>query len=323
MQSKVLLPLTLTLSLREREHLSGGWDRTPVGARLPARPATLPLPKGEGLGEGKGGHQLNRPGLVHRYAVRVLNFRRALSFSVSLLLFATACQAVGHDSENASPPLGSAILATNGQSDWKIVLRADASSPETLAAGELARYVRAIAQAELPILKGSSPGAHTIAIDSGAGALDGFDLAVTTDHITIHGHTSRGALYGVYQLLEDMGCWWYYPGSLGEVVPAVSTLRLSQKTTRQMASFRERSVMLAYPFYYDRFEEWIDVLAKQRINNLVIYGQSLDWWKSTRAKYLPLLQARNMILEFGGHILRTFVPRDLFQAHPEYFEDQM
>ena len=77
--------------------------------------------------------------------------------------------------------------------------------------------------------------------------------------------------------------------------------------------------MLAYPFYYDHFEEWIDVLAKQRINNVVIYGQSLDWWKSTRARYLPLLQARNMILEFGGHILPTFVPRDLFPSHPEYF----
>jgi hypothetical protein len=106
---------------------------------------------------------------------------------------------------------------------------------------------------------------------------------------------------------------------LGEVVPAASTLSLFPKTTRQIASFRERSVMLAYPFYYDHFEEWIEVLAKQRINNLVIYGQSLDWWKSTRARCLPLLQAHNMILEFGGHVLPTFVPRELFQSHPEYF----
>jgi len=237
---------------------------------------------------------------------------------VTMLLFAGALLAAESRQEASALP-GMAILATNGQSDWKIILRADASGPEILAAGELAKYVRAIAQADIPILKGSSPGAHIIGIDSGAGELDGFDLAVTTNRITIHGHTPRGALHGVYQLLEDLGCRWYYPGSLGEVVPAVPALGLTPKTTRQTASFRERSVMLAYPFYYDRFEEWIDVLAKQRINNLVIYGQSLDWWKSTRAKYLPLLQARGMILEFGGHILPTFVPRVLFPSHPEYF----
>src|ERR1019366_5658029 len=97
------------------------------------------------------------------------------------------------------------------------------------------------------------------------------------------------------------------------------TLSLSPKTTRQTASFRQRSVMVGYPFYYDHFEEWIDVLAKQRINNLVIYGQSLDWWKSTRARYLPLLQARNTILEFGGHLLPSSLRRDLLVPHPESF----
>jgi hypothetical protein len=127
------------------------------------------------------------------------------------------------------------------------------------------------------------------------------------------------ALYGVYQLLEDMGCRWYYPDSLGEVVPAASTLSVSPKTTSQIASFRQRSVMLAYPFYYDHFEGWIDFFAKRRINNLVIYDQSLDWWKSTRARCPPPLEARNMILEFGGHVLPAFVPRVFFQSHPEYF----
>ena len=122
-------------------------------------------------------------------------------------------------------------------------------------------------------------------VDSAKGELDGFDLVVAGDRITIHGHTPRGALYGAYQLLEELGCRWYYIGQLGEVVPNVVSLRLPYQKTTQSASFRERSVMVAYPFYYDRFEEWIDFLAKRRINNLVIYGQSLDWWKTTRAQY--------------------------------------
>ncbi len=215
--------------------------------------------------------------------------------------------------------LGQTDLVTEGKSDWKIILRPNATGPETLAAQELAKYIRAITQAELPIINAASPGPHEIMVDSAEGGRDGFDLTVTRDRITIHGHTPRGALYGAYQLLEDLGCRWYYIGQLGEVVPMAASLRLPHQTTTQSASFRERSVMVAYPFYYDRFEEWIDFLAKRRINNLVIYGQSLDWWKSTRARYLPLLQARNMILEFGGHILPNFVPRQLFELHPEYF----
>ncbi len=62
LQLAALFPLTLTLSLRERENHSTGRDWSPVGEHVPARATGLPLPKGEGLGEGEGGVQLNRWG---------------------------------------------------------------------------------------------------------------------------------------------------------------------------------------------------------------------------------------------------------------------
>ena len=49
----VTFPLTLTLSLRERERLSAAWDYSPNGKRSPALPMILPLPEGEGWGEGE------------------------------------------------------------------------------------------------------------------------------------------------------------------------------------------------------------------------------------------------------------------------------
>ena len=120
-----------------------------------------------------------------------------LRLSATVLLFAAACLAAEHQEKIAEPPR-TTILATTGESDWKIVLRPNASGPETLAAGELARYVRAIAQAELPILKGSSSGAHTIAIDSGAGELDGFDLAVDQrSHHDSWPHLAWRAVWGL------------------------------------------------------------------------------------------------------------------------------
>ena len=54
MHSGALFPLTLALSLRERERFSTGRDRSPNGKHLPALRMVLPLPEGEGWGEGEG-----------------------------------------------------------------------------------------------------------------------------------------------------------------------------------------------------------------------------------------------------------------------------
>ena len=55
-------PLTLALSLRERERPSPRWDELLSGEILPAWPSVLPLPKGEGPGEGESGLELNSCG---------------------------------------------------------------------------------------------------------------------------------------------------------------------------------------------------------------------------------------------------------------------
>ena len=60
MQSDALFPLTLTL--RERERLSSTCEYSLNSANLPALPMVLPLPKGEGWGEGEGHFRLNNYG---------------------------------------------------------------------------------------------------------------------------------------------------------------------------------------------------------------------------------------------------------------------
>lgn len=222
--------------------------------------------------------------------------------------------------QNVFNTSGQADIVLDGRSEWKILLNPEAGDTEVLAARELFRYIYRISNVELDtVTVNDTPYRNVIQIDCDQGELDGFELTVEENRITIHGHTPRGALYGVYQLLEDIGCRWFYIGKLGEVVPTLRNIKLPCCQTSQEASFRERSVMVAYPSYYERFDEWIDYLAKQRINNICIYGQSLVWWKSMRSLYLPMLQERQIILEFGGHLLPGFVPRELFDQHPEYF----
>jgi hypothetical protein len=64
MQSGALFPLTLALSLRERERLSTAWEYPLNGEHYPALPMVLLLPEGEGRGEGEGRFLLNAYGLV-------------------------------------------------------------------------------------------------------------------------------------------------------------------------------------------------------------------------------------------------------------------
>jgi hypothetical protein len=53
MHSYALFPLTLPLSPREREMLLNAWDYSQNGGYCPTLPMVLPLPKGEGWGEGE------------------------------------------------------------------------------------------------------------------------------------------------------------------------------------------------------------------------------------------------------------------------------
>jgi hypothetical protein len=64
MQSDALFPLTLTLSLRERERFSAACEYSGNSGHFLALPMVLPLPKGEGWGEGEGRFLMHGSGLA-------------------------------------------------------------------------------------------------------------------------------------------------------------------------------------------------------------------------------------------------------------------
>jgi hypothetical protein len=53
MRSDIPFPLTLALSLREREHPLAGREEALNAGQFPGLAIVLPLPKGEGRGEGE------------------------------------------------------------------------------------------------------------------------------------------------------------------------------------------------------------------------------------------------------------------------------
>jgi hypothetical protein len=66
-----------------------------------------------------------------------------------------------------------------------------------------------------------------------------FALQVTNDAILAAG-TEGGTYFAVIELLEQLGCRWFMPGDLGEVVPALKTVNVKTQTTVQVPSYSAR-----------------------------------------------------------------------------------
>lgn len=55
----------------------------------------------------------------------------------------------------------------------------------------------------------------------------GFRLIVSTKGVGLLGESDLATSYAVYELLDRLGCRWYMPSALGEVIPSTKTLALA------------------------------------------------------------------------------------------------
>jgi hypothetical protein len=132
-------------------------------------------------------------------------------------------------------------LAKRGQpAGCSIVRPADASPSQLHAASELQRFTEQMTGVKVPILTDEEPlpesailigeTRHTAPIlgspaDLDALGEDGFRLVCRPPHLLIIGGPGRGALYGVYEVLEQLGgCRWY--SSWHSVIPELDEWRV-------------------------------------------------------------------------------------------------
>ena len=141
-------------------------------------------------------------------------------------------------------------LVVDGQPQVVVVLPAEPAELERQAADELVEHVRLISGATLPVVGADTVGrqlgiflggAADAALDAGTRAAgdnpSSFTARVTPRRIDVRGLADEGTLFGIYELLEQLGVRWYMPGDLGRVVPKTGTLRLKTQTTVQAPSF--------------------------------------------------------------------------------------
>lgn len=56
----------------------------------------------------------------------------------------------------------------------------------------------------------------------------GFRLVASNKSVGLYGESDLASSYAVYELLDRLGCRWYMPGELGEVIPQTKTIALAE-----------------------------------------------------------------------------------------------
>lgn len=100
-------------------------------------------------------------------------------------------------------------------------------------------------ESTLPILIGSFAdktfGPFTLKTDFKQGCR----LLVSEKGIGMQGETDEGVSYAIYELLDSLGCRWYLPGELGEVIPVLKAVTLAERDLQQTPGTVSRGVWYA------------------------------------------------------------------------------
>ncbi len=225
---------------------------------------------------------------------------------------------------------GSFILASKGQPRAEILVGEQPALPIAFAARELQRYVKEMSGAELPIVTAPSRKPAVVlvsrSLEQDKRALedpreeDHYRLNIDARTLRIEGATARAVLFGVYDILERLGCGWCVPGD--DVVPIRGTLELAPLRVDTRPAFQYR-MMLDFPMLSVAqtiaISDWI---AKNRMNWVRecpnAHGEPKAWY-DRRDRVVPELKQRGLRLIVGGHTMHTWLPETNSASHPEWF----
>lgn len=203
-------------------------------------------------------------------------------------------------------------LVKDGRSDYVVVLAKQASPSEHRAAAELKRFVIEMSGAVMPTADdtGAAPEKAVYVGDSrllrALGARIDFDslgdegyvIRTVGNSLVIAGGRTRGTMYGVYALLEDvLGCRWY--SAKVSKIPRLSDIVVPDLDVTGRPAFEYRE-----PFYTEAFDG--DWAARNRCNG---GNAGLDVSMGGKISYHPFV-----------HTFASLVPLEKYwDTHPEYY----
>lgn len=232
--------------------------------------------------------------VVHKFA------RGATNMSSALLLAVFVCSLTVAEESKPQPT----TLANEGTPVCSIVISPQASPVERHAAAELQHWLQEITTAEFPLTDGLT--AHAIVLGTWdhwqnvAGSArcpptqpEGYRILSDGARLWIMGRGDLAVQHAVYDLLESLGCRWFFPDPVWTVVPRQRNLVVNIDRT-VVPAFGYRRIWYGWGPRTDKlaqdYQVWLEH-NRQLGSFQVACGHSYD-----------------------GHI-----PAQEFQAHPEWF----
>ncbi|MCC7421938.1 MAG: DUF4838 domain-containing protein [Planctomycetaceae bacterium] len=139
----------------------------------------------------------------------------------------------------------------------------------------------AAGEKRIPILIGSLAEKKWGAPKKPAKMKQGLRVVVAADGVGLWGESDLSTSYAVYTFLHNLGCRWFMPSDLGEVIPSSKTISLKEQDVSEAPHSYFRGIWYADPHY-------------QRRNRL------------------------GGLLLSAGHALEHYVSKEQRQAHPEW-----
>ena len=232
--------------------------------------------------------------------------KKTLCLVLSLLLLFTISLPAWAAGESAP------LLASRGATDYRIVLSAAAEPAEQTAAQTLADYLNRITGAAFPVVTDAESTAEkelVVGVTNREGtrfadrnAWDDDAVRLLTDGQTLFltGGSARGTLYAVYTYLEDqLGCRWFTHDLI--VTPEQETLPLPDVDYFYEPCFKLRQTFWMFSTMYS------DYCAAHKLHGVMAgMPESLGG-------------GRYELAISSVHTMQQFVPKTLFDEHPEYF----
>ena len=221
--------------------------------------------------------------------------KRHLVCAVGLLLFALRTQAL--------------TLIENGKSDARILILTNAPAEVQSAASELSRVLERMSGAKLAVeqlpdakaLRRDAPAivlgelatATGVRTEKASRARDGYRYKVAGRQLCIAGESPSGVYTGAIRLLESLGCGWFVPGEVGEVIPSRRTVSVDDATDAAGLSDS-----IHRRFWYG--------------------GQSQPAPDSPTGVWLQRNNGGGIMRGGWGHAYNGLVPQAVKDQHPEY-----
>lgn len=219
---------------------------------------------------------------------------------------------------------------------YKLIVACPASSrrPAHFAASELKRYLEIIFGLKIGISERPSTDERfllTLADKSNKANYpsgfrfdkrpDAFAVRSSDDHLSIAGGTEFGLLFGVYAFLRDtLGARFLQPFPGGEKIPRYRSFDTGEFLARRTPDLNIRSICSTENSAWysdDEMALQIDWMAKNGFNYLTLYANF--GWERLKDGVMRELGKRGMKMIIQLHSFELFLPRRLYERHPDYF----